>query len=454
MFKTTFSPFASFYLLLALAVPSGVQAADAGVANFVFGDVAVRSANGNSTPLQKGRAVQSGDDVVTGVGAQAQIRFSDGGMVAIQPNSQFKLASYADKNDPKTDSFLVELARGGMRAITGLIGKRNRDNYKVITNTATIGIRGSSFLIAYNTDGSVTVNAEQDAIVVCTNTGCTGLTAGETVVVKDKNQDPARTTQRATTEAAVPPPPQSQTVAGNKVYIVNDLQAQFVGFDASSSNLVSYSSTNPDGKALAVVADVPLVSFADTNTNKDVLKAGTVSSFGASGDPFAADYVGWGYWASATKSNTSTPETALKDVHYIVGRPTPALQMPSVGSFNYNFMGGSTATATNTASGNSTLGQVVGASMTVDFGMSKVLNISATTRFAGTDYTSSLSSSGSNIGSDARFTLADTSTTFKGLFAGDGAAKAAFTFQQIGTAVGTITGAVGMRKGAENIPPP
>lgn len=451
MFKTASSPFASFYLLLALAVPSGVRAADAGVANFVFGDVAVRSANGNSTPLQKGRPVQSGDDVVTGVGAQAQIRFSDGGMVAIQPNSQFKLASYADKNDPKTDSFLVELARGGLRAITGLIGKRNRDNYKVITNTATIGIRGSSFLIAYNTDGSVTVNAEQDAIVVCTNTGCTGLTAGETVVVKDKNQDPARTTQRATTEAAAPPPPQSQTVAGNKVYIVNDLQAEFMGFDASSSNLVSYSSTNTDGKAVAVVADVPLVSFTDTNTNKELLKAGTVSSFGASGDPFAADYIGWGYWASATKSNASTAEATLKDVHYIVGRPTPTLQMPSVGNFSYNFIGGSTATAT----GSGTLGQVVGASMTVDFGVSNVLNISATTRFAGTDYTTSLSGgTGSNIGSNARFTLTDTYSTFKGLFAGAGASKAAFTFQQTGTAVGTITGAVGMSKGAENVPPP
>lgn len=453
MLATARPPLAALYLLLALAAPTGVLAADAGVANFVFGDVAVRSANGNSTPLQKGRAVQSGDDIVTGAGAQAQIRFSDGGMVAIQPNSQFKLASYADKNDAKTDSFLVELARGSLRAITGLIGKRNRDNYKVITNTATIGIRGSSFLIAYNTDGSVTVNAEQDAIVVCTNTGCTGLTAGETVLVKDKNQDPARTTQRATAEAAVPPAPQSQTVAGNKVYIVNDLQAQFMGFDASSTNLVSYASTNPDGKAVAVVAEVPLVSFADTNTDKDLLKAVTVGSFGASGDPFAADYVGWGYWAAATRSNTSAGQTSLKDVHYIVGRPTPALQMPSVGNFSYNFLGGSTATATNTASGATTLGQVVGASMTVDFGMSKVLSISATTRFAGTDYTSSISSA-STIGSDARFVMADTSTTFKGLFAGDGAAKAAFTFQQVGTAVGTITGAAGMGKGAENVPPP
>lgn len=444
MFKTASSPFASFYLLLALAAPSGVQAADAGVANFVFGDVAVRSANGNSTPLQKGRAVQSGDDVVTGVGAQAQIRFSDGGMVAIQPNSQFKLASYADKNDPKTDSFLVELARGGLRAITGLIGKRNRDNYKVITNTATIGIRGSSFLIAYNTDGSVTVNAEQDAIVVCTNTGCTGLTAGETVVVKDKNQDPARTTQRAATEAAVPPPPQSQTVTGDKIFIANGLQAIFEGTPLSGA------ASNTNGTAVAILADLPLVSY--TGSDGTLYKAGTagVSSFNASGDPFAADYVGWGYWAVG--SNTAGANTTgLSDTHYALARPTPTLSMPNTGTFDYNLIGGTAPTA---VSGGTTLvGTLTGASMTVNFsgGYTSINNVTVNTVFNGTTYSGSSSGSGSGASfSDS----ASSAMNFNGVFSGSGASKAAFTYKILDTAVGDIKGAVGMNKGAENTPPP
>lgn len=427
-----------------LAASPWSWAVDAGTANFVFGDVSVRSTNGNNVPLKKGGSVQSGDDIVTSTGAQAQIRFSDGGMVAIQPNSQFKLASYADNKDTKTDSFLVELAKGGMRAITGLIGKRNHDNYKVITNTATIGIRGSSFLISYNTDGSVAVNAEQDAIVVCTNTGCAGLTAGETVVVKDKNQDPARTTQRTSSEGSVPPPPQSQTVAGNKVYIINDLQAEFKGID-SALNTTGYSTVNADGKASAVVIDTPLVSFLDSDGSKQLLKANNVSSFNASGDPFAADYIGWGYWATATKGPLSGTTAALQDVHYIVGRPTPTLQMPTVGTFEYNMIGGTAPTATNTSTGATLVGQLVSASMTVDFGSSYVQSVSATTRFAGNDYTASASGSLSG----ARFNASVTDSNFKGIFSGAGAAKAAFTFQQNSTAVGTITGAVGMTKSAE-----
>ena len=434
MSKVRLFPLSSACLLTVMAFPVSALA-NAGVANFVFGEVAVRSSNGSSTPLQKGRAVQSGDDIVTGTGAQAQIRFSDGGMVAIQPNSQFKLASYADKNDPKTDSFLVELAKGGMRAITGLIGKRNRENYKVITSTATIGIRGSSFLISYNTDGSVTVNAEQDAIVVCTNTGCTGLTAGETVVVKDKNQDPARTVERATTEASVPPP-QSQTVSGDKIFIANGLQAIF---DSSVAS-------NTDGKAVAIIADLPLVSY--TGADGNLYKAGTagVSSFNTSGDPFAADYVGWGYWAAGTKTvNGNT--TDLSDIHYAVARPTPELSMPNTGTFNYNLIGGTAPTA---VSGSTTLvGTLTGASMTVNFsgGYTSINSVTVNTVFNGTSY------SGNSYGSGNGATFSDSASStmnFNGVFSGSGAAKAAFTYKILGTAVGDIKGAVGMSKGAES----
>lgn len=432
-----------FPLLLALALPGAAQAADAGIANFVFGEVNVRSPNGSTTVLQKGKSVQSGDDILTGAGAQAQIRFSDGGMVAIQPNSLFKLANYADKNDPKSDSFIVELARGGMRAITGLIGKRNHDNYKITTNTATIGIRGSSFLISYNGDGSVTVNAEQDAIVVCNSTGCTNLTAGETVQVKDRNQAPTRTSERATAESSVPPP-QAQTVSGNKVFVVNDLQAEFAGLGASGLSDMSYSSENASNKATAIIADQSLASFIDTDSSQHILKSSTISSVGSSGDPFDADYIGWGYWASATKTAGGT-STELKDVHYIVARPTPTSQMPQTGTFAYNLLGGTAPTATNTSTGATQTGQLVGATMTVDFSTSYVQNISATARFNGTDYVTSSSYLSIN---GARFS----DSNFKGVFAGTGAAKAAFTYQQTGTAVGTINGAVGMSKGAETAP--
>src|SRR6185369_14167217 len=105
----------------------------------------------------------------------------------------FTITHYADTNDPKTDKFLVDIVKGGMRAITGLIGKRNYENVKVTATTATIGIRGSAFNLEYNPDGSISIAGEQDEIVVCTKVGCLGLKAGEAARVIGSDDPPLRT---------------------------------------------------------------------------------------------------------------------------------------------------------------------------------------------------------------------------------------------------------------------
>jgi hypothetical protein len=157
----------------------------------------VRRADGGTAPLVKGKDIESGQAILTGASGRAQVRFTDGGLVSLQPNTEFKVANYVDKADPKEDRFLVDLLRGSMRAITGLIGKRNRENYKVTTTTATIGIRGSGFNVGYNPDGSLGVTTELDAIEVCNAGGCVGLTAGESVRVVNNTDAPVRTNVRA-----------------------------------------------------------------------------------------------------------------------------------------------------------------------------------------------------------------------------------------------------------------
>jgi hypothetical protein len=186
-------------LIAALASVYPLQVlANAGVTQFSIGDVTVQRA-ASSTALASGNRVESGDLITTGNTGRTQLRFSDGGMVSLQPNSQFKIARYADTGDGKQDSFLVDLARGGMRALTGLIGKRNRENYKVTTSTATIGIRGSGFSMGYNPDGTLSVTTELDAIEVCNQAGCVPLNLGESALVVNATTLPNRTNQRAMT---------------------------------------------------------------------------------------------------------------------------------------------------------------------------------------------------------------------------------------------------------------
>jgi hypothetical protein len=68
----------------------------------------------------------------------------DEGLIALRPNSRLQIEKYrfAGKTDG-SEQGIFALLKGGFRSITGLIGRANKDNYKVNTATATIGIRGT-----------------------------------------------------------------------------------------------------------------------------------------------------------------------------------------------------------------------------------------------------------------------------------------------------------------------
>lgn len=187
--------------------------AAAGLVQFTVGDVQLRRGETLSR-LSKGAELDGGDVVLTGTEGRAQIRFSDGGLVALYPDSQFTVTRYADGAGAGEDHFVVNLLRGGMRALTGLIGKRNPANYKVVTPTAVVGIRGSAFLLAIDANGQVFVSGEQDEIEVCTQAGCVGVTAGEAVLVVSDRDLPVYTHTRA-----LLPVPQVQTplLAGDQL---------------------------------------------------------------------------------------------------------------------------------------------------------------------------------------------------------------------------------------------
>ena len=178
--------------------------AAAGLVQFATGDVQLRR-GAAASDATKGTSVESGDVIVTGAAGRAQIRFSDGGLVALYPDSQFTVTRYADAGNASEDHFAVNLLKGGMRAVTGWIGKRDPRNYKVTTPTAVVGIRGSAFLIAFNALGELLVSGEQDEIEVCTEAGCVGVKAGESVRVVSSSQLPLYTHTRAV--LPLPPPP-------------------------------------------------------------------------------------------------------------------------------------------------------------------------------------------------------------------------------------------------------
>lgn len=125
------------------------QGADAGKVLMSLGDVKV-TRGGKTIPLKKGDAVQAGDVIVTGVTSNAQVRMSDGAIMAIRAQTEFKINEYVFNGKADgSEKASLSLVKGGVRAVTGVIGRENKDNFKVDAVVATIGVRGTGFNIVY-----------------------------------------------------------------------------------------------------------------------------------------------------------------------------------------------------------------------------------------------------------------------------------------------------------------
>jgi len=128
------------------AISGSVFAAGAGQIQHLSGTLSVQRADGSVRILSQKSEVNPGEVLTTQRDSYAQINFSDGSSLTMRPNTQMKLESYQFIQDkPQEDSAFFRLIKGGLRTVTGLVGKRgNQDAYRIGTTTATIGIRGSA----------------------------------------------------------------------------------------------------------------------------------------------------------------------------------------------------------------------------------------------------------------------------------------------------------------------
>ena len=112
----------------------------------VKGSVLAKNADQPDTRLlDVGAPVYQKDTVRTEEQSHALLVFRDGGRVTVDAASEFEIRKYALNNDPAGDAAAYRLVKGGLRALTGAIGKDNKKAYEVDTPVATMGIRGTGF---------------------------------------------------------------------------------------------------------------------------------------------------------------------------------------------------------------------------------------------------------------------------------------------------------------------
>ena len=95
--------------------------------------------------LGKGLPLMEGDRLTMADDSAAIIKLQDGTRMTLRPNSEMIVQQYQFKEGSEDNSMVLQLLRGGFRAVTGSISKDSPDAARIQTANATIGIHGTDF---------------------------------------------------------------------------------------------------------------------------------------------------------------------------------------------------------------------------------------------------------------------------------------------------------------------
>ena len=125
------------------------------------------------TQLAANSRVMSGTQITTGAGAQVVLKFDDSQTIVLNENTAFRITDFRyKKEEPRGDRAVFDLLRGALRAISGIVASRNQQAFQLRVPQATIGIRGTDFMVAIVNPAVVAVNT---GAVAVTNSGGTAV---------------------------------------------------------------------------------------------------------------------------------------------------------------------------------------------------------------------------------------------------------------------------------------
>ncbi|MCW5625374.1 MAG: FecR domain-containing protein [Burkholderiales bacterium] len=375
-------------MMVAIAFPAFAYAAPAARVDFAIGNAVATGQDGKTRTLTKGAEVAQGDTVDTRDG-RVQLRFVDGAFVSLQPQSQFRIDEFRFNGTPDgSEKGFFSLLKGGLRTITGLVGRVNKNAYQVSTTVATIGIRGTEYTIQYGK--SVTGSVGEGEINVCNGGGCLGVGSGESYYVRAPDIAPVLT------DKTVDLPPQQPTPPAPLLFVKSDdrqpdgkpsfLKPDSPPSDGSTTPLVE---TPPESVAETFTADFAFshnrVGSRGTGIAGPYSAPTAINDVGAliqfesdiagntyttSSNPlsFYDGVVGWGRFVNpvfqGTGNLSGAATTGGESFHYVFGIPG---SVPTSGTASYALNGGTTPTFNDSDGLNVQVGSLNSASMTVDF---------------------------------------------------------------------------------------
>jgi len=358
-----------FLLLAALTASAQASATPAGRLLFTRGVVELLHEGAQARRVVRGDTVEVGDSLRTGAKASAQLRLSDGAMIALRSDTLFKVEQQEyDEKKPGEGAQATKLLRGGLRAITGAIGHERPSAVKLSTPVATIGIRGTVYDTIYippeGLPGLPDVPPGHYTMVLkgkvslSNNAGELLLGVGEIGYVADADTPPVLRPDLSWMFAEYATLKEGGSHTPDTGSIDNVLTDIAAGSNQTYSDALGFVIGSDSVNGLGPWQGSFLTNNVEQNSSRELINAsggsGDLSSFSATtgtayntGSVVAGDStINWGSYASgdftALDSGGVTSQLSTNVANYITA--TNVLvntgDLPTSGYVNYDFVGG------------------------------------------------------------------------------------------------------------------
>lgn len=118
----------------------------AGTAKVVSGPAFVER-SGQQLPIAVGDKLYPQDKLITGRDGHLAVTLRDDTLISLNTNSQLILSEFAFNPATQSGGVVISVLKGISAFVSGLVAKSSPTAMKVTTPTATLGIRGTEFIV-------------------------------------------------------------------------------------------------------------------------------------------------------------------------------------------------------------------------------------------------------------------------------------------------------------------
>ncbi len=136
----------SVFAFVMLASPAASAQEWAGTIKGVAGTAAVERED-KVIPLNLGDKVFSGDKLISGTNSGIAVTLRDDTLISTGPDSQLVLKEFSFNPATQEGNLFLSVLRGVAAMASGLVARANPRAMRVTTPTATMGIRGTEFIV-------------------------------------------------------------------------------------------------------------------------------------------------------------------------------------------------------------------------------------------------------------------------------------------------------------------